>query len=73
MSMKQRNIALVMGIYFLICLLAITWPFLKLANHIYPLILGMPFLMFWFVLWNFIIVIGLVLLYRLEYNGEEEE
>ncbi len=34
MSTKQRNIALVMGIYFLICLLAITWPVLKLANHI---------------------------------------
>lgn len=71
--MKRRNIALLMGTYFLICLLAITWPMLKMVNLIYPLVLGMPFLMFWFVLWNFIIVIGLLITYRLEYNGEVEE
>jgi len=69
--MNKKKIGLAMGIYFFICLIAITWPAISYVNFIYPLVLGMPFLMFWFVLWNLIIVIGLVITYMWEYSKEE--
>jgi len=71
--MNKRRIAVVMGTYFLICLLAIIWPVISFVNFVYPLVLGLPFLMFWYVLWNLVIVIGLVITYRWEYPGEKAE
>ena len=71
--MNKRRIALVMGMYFFICLLAIIWPVISFVNFVYPLVLGLPFLMFWYVLWNLMVVIGLVITYRWEYSGEKAE
>ncbi len=71
--MNKKRIALVMGMYFLICLLAIIWPVVSFVNFVYPLVLGLPFLMFWYVLWNLMVVIGLVITYWWEYSGEKAE
>jgi hypothetical protein len=40
----------------LICVLAFTWPVTTLVNRIEPMVLGMPFFLFWHVLWVLITI-----------------
>jgi hypothetical protein len=68
---REKKIAMGMGIYFLICTLAMIWPGAVVANRIEPMILGLPFFFFWYVLWVFMVFVGCVILYRLEYGGRE--
>ncbi|MDH7500252.1 MAG: hypothetical protein QHH30_07680 [candidate division NC10 bacterium] len=57
--------------YFIICFAMVTVPGLYLANHIHPYVLGMPFLLFWCVLWAIpLTTVGLLILYFFE-QGEE--
>lgn len=69
--MGQKKIIVFMSIYFLICTLAMTWPGALIANRIEPFVLGLPFMFFWYVMWIFIVFIGTVILYRLEYGGRD--
>lgn len=67
---RQKKIAIGMGIYFLICTLAMIWPGAAIANRIEPMILGLPFFFFWYVAWVFMVFVGTVILYRLEHGGK---
>lgn len=67
---RQKKIAIGMGIYFLICTLAMIWPGAAIANRIEPMILGLPFFFFWYVTWVFMVFVGTVILYRLEHGGK---
>lgn len=60
-----------MSTYFLICTLAMIWPGAVIANRIEPMILGLPFMFFWYVAWVFMVFIGTVILYRLEFGGRK--
>lgn len=62
----------VMMFYFLICLLAMIWPGATLANRIDPMILGLPFFIFWYLLWSFLTFIGLVICYRAQGSVDDE-
>ena len=54
----------VMAIYFIICLAMVSFPGILFANRIHPYILGMPFLLFWSILWSLVIIpAGLIYLY----------
>ncbi len=59
MNNKERNTFWV--VYFVIAFLAVIWPLYTIGNRIYPLVLGMPFSMFWIVLWIVITFIGLLI------------
>lgn len=41
------------AIFFLLFVLAVTWPGMLPVNRIHPLVLGLPFSMFWIALWVF--------------------
>jgi len=60
-----------MPIFFIICMLAMIWPGIHFANKIYPMILGLPFLFFWEVMWIIIVTIGLFITFNLEYGGDK--
>ncbi len=47
-----------MLIYFAICALALVWPGALLANRIEPLVMGLPFFIFWYVAWVFALFVG---------------
>lgn len=66
---RQKKIAIVMGAYFLICTLAMIWPGAAVANRVEPMVIGLPFVFFWYVAWVFVIFIGTVILYRWEHGG----
>lgn len=66
---RGKKIAIGMGIYFGICTIAMIWPGAVIANRIEPVILGLPFLFFWYVAWVFMVFVGCVVLYFLEYGG----
>lgn len=68
---RRKKIIVGMSIYFLICTLAMIWPGALIANRIEPIILGLPFLFFWYVAWVFMVFIGCAVLYYLEYWGRE--
>jgi len=57
-------------IYFVVVFLAQVWPVYTLANRVYPLVLGMPFSMFWVAMWIVLNFVGLVIMYRQEQRGE---
>lgn len=68
---RRRKIIIGMSIYFLVCTLAMIWPGAVVANRIEPMILGLPFMFFWYVAWVFMVFVGTVILYRLEYGGKD--
>jgi hypothetical protein len=68
---KGTKIALILGaIPFITMVFA-----LPLVNRIEPIILGMPFLLFWLLSWVVLTPVILALAYKLEkkYNPPEEE
>jgi len=67
---REKKIAVGMSIYFLVCTLAMIWPGALVANRIEPMILGLPFMFFWYVAWVFMVFVGTVVLYRLEHGGD---
>nr|WP_285877000.1 DUF3311 domain-containing protein [Fictibacillus phosphorivorans] len=46
---------------------------LPLANRIEPYILGMPFLLFWVVLWMILSSVTLLIVYKLDPENEGSE
>lgn len=46
-----------------VLLLALTFPGYALANRVDPILLGMPFSMFWIVLWVVIGAVALLVVY----------
>jgi hypothetical protein len=61
-------------IFFIICFLFQVFPLEEVANRPTPIVLGMPFLMFWITMWIVIEFIGLIILYYLDVikGGESE-
>ncbi len=53
-------------IFFIICFLFQVFPLAEIANRATPIVLGMPFLMFWVTIWIVIEFIGLIILYYLD-------
>lgn len=58
-----------MLLYFAVCTLAMVWPGALIANRIDPMIMGLPFFIFWYVAWVFVMFIGLLITYWQE--GQE--
>ncbi|MDR5901623.1 DUF3311 domain-containing protein [Halomonas icarae] len=69
MSNLKRLPSKGMLLYFAICTLAMVWPGALIANRIDPIIMGLPFFIFWYVAWVFVMFIGLIITYRQE--GQE--
>jgi len=67
-SAESRRVSIIAFIYLLICGLAMIWPIYTIANRVYPIILGMPFSMFWIAFWIVMTFIGLIFLYRYEFG-----
>ncbi|MDT8894402.1 DUF3311 domain-containing protein [Halomonas sp. I1] len=62
-----------MLIYFAVCALAMIWPGALVANRIEPLVMGLPFFVFWYVAWVFALFVGLVIAYRCEPMEEADD
>ena len=54
------------AIFFLLFVLAVTWPGMVPFNRIHPLVLGLPFSMFWIALWVFCSFLVLLIVDRVE-------
>ena len=59
--------------FFLLFVLAVTWPGMIPFNRIHPLVLGLPFSMFWIAVWVFSSFLVLVLVDRIEGRAREED
>ena len=68
---RRKKIIVGMSIYFMVCVLAMIWPGAVIANRIEPFVLGLPFFFFWYVLWVFVVFVGTLILYRLEFGGKD--
>ncbi len=66
---KGKKVALLLGsIPFLTLVFA-----LPLVNRLEPIILGLPFILFWIVLWVFLTPFVLMAAYRLEKKLDQDE
>ena len=54
------------AIFFICFVLAVTWPGMIPFNRIHPMVLGLPFSMFWIALWVFCSFLVLLLVDRVE-------
>jgi len=70
-SSKQKKSAIFWVLFFTVVFLANIWPLYLVANSATPFVLGLPFSMFWIILWIVIGFIGLLVMYRSEY-GEKK-
>lgn len=60
-------------LFFLLFVLAVTWPGMTLGNQVFPLVLGLPFSMVWIAFWVVLSFLVLVLLDWAEGRGREDE
>lgn len=74
MSKKRVNLYIVMAIYFVVCILFITFPPIQnLIDVIDPHIFGLPCSQFCILFASVMICVGLIVFYNLEGKFEEEE
>ena len=64
--MNVRLVRWATAIFFLLFVLAVTWPGMVPFNRIHPLILGLPFSMFWIAFWVFCSFLVLLFVDRVE-------
>ena len=72
--MKIQMVRRGAGLFFILFVLAVTWPGMMPFNRIDPMILGLPFSMFWIALWvflSFLVLLGVHQSERRE-SGEED-
>ncbi len=69
--MRRRHLAV--ALFFLLYLLAVTWPGFLLFNRVRPLVLGLPFSMVWVAGWVLAGGVVLFLLDRVEEDGPRDE
>ncbi len=62
----RRRLRAAIGVYLALCFVAQIWPVARFANRITPRILGLPFLMAWYVGGVFAVFLGLCALYATE-------
>jgi len=60
------------AIFFILFALAVTWPGMIPFNRIEPLVLGLPFSMFWIAIWILLSFFVLLVVDRAEGKREEE-
>ncbi len=63
---KKKKLYTSFIIFFIICFLFQVFPLAEIANRPTPIVLGMPFLMFWIVMWIMIEFVGVIILYYLD-------
>lgn len=68
--MNKRYLSIIGLLGYVICILAMIWPGALIGNRIEPFVLGLPFMFFWYVLWVFLLFLGMAALYWLE-NTED--
>ncbi len=68
--MNKRWLHAMAAVGWVICVLAMIWPGALLGNRIEPFVIGLPFMFFWYVLWVFLLFLGLIAYYWLEQRGE---
>lgn len=70
MTKKQFTWTYVLFSFF--CFLMLVFPLFEIGNRATPIIMGLPFSFFWVILWIFITFAGLLVLYRLDPDKDEE-
>jgi hypothetical protein len=63
----RRLVFVMLGLYAVL----LTWPGLVPFNRIEPLVLGLPFVLFWITLWVMLMGVALALLDRAETRAED--
>lgn len=64
--MTVRGVRWGASIFFVLFVLAVTWPGMLPFNRTNPKVLGLPFSMFWIALWVFMSFLVLLLVDRVE-------
>lgn len=68
-QLRERKALTAVAILGVVCLLAMIFPFYSVGNRVEPFVLGLPFSMFWIVLWIAVEFIGFIVAYLWEYRG----
>ena len=69
--MNTRSVRRGAALFFLLFILAVTWPGMLPFNRIQPLVFGLPFSMFWIALWVFCSFLILLLVDHFEGQARE--
>jgi len=69
--MNPRAARALATVFFLLFLVFVTWPGMVPFNRIYPLVLGLPFSMFWISLWVFLSFLVLLAVDQAEEKGRD--
>lgn len=66
--MSKNKITRAYVVFLVILFLCMIFPVYSLANRVFPLVLGLPFGLFWIVLMEVIAFVVLCVFYRYEYG-----
>lgn len=67
-AVRETKAAVAVAILGVVCLLALIFPVYAVANRVEPFVTGLPFSMFWIVLWIAIEFVGFIIAYNWEYR-----
>lgn len=65
-SLESRTVYVGFSIYFLVLFLSVMPPFFQFVNRVDPIVLGLPFLLFWILFVGVMMSVGLSALYYVE-------
>lgn len=68
----SKTFNILLSLHFAVCTLAMIWPGALIANRIQPLVFGLPFLFFWYVLWTLVLFAGLCVAFAIGYGGRRD-
>jgi len=63
---EERRRKVIWTAFFVLVFCAQVWPLYLVGNRVKPMVLGMPFSMFWIALWIVISFFGLVIMNKYE-------
>lgn len=69
--MTVRRVRWLAALFFLLFVVAVTWPGMLPFNRIRPLVLGLPLSMFWIALWVFCSFLVFLMVDRIESRARE--
>lgn len=65
---KRKTPEKAFAIFAIVILLVMIFPIYGLANAALPIVMGLPFSMFWVVFWIIVEFVGLIVFVRYEYG-----
>ncbi len=70
-ALSRRTVSLYYALFYLLCGLLMIWPGPVFADSVKTMVLGLPFMFFWYVMCVLLVFVGTLVAYLADKNSPE--